>query len=129
MALQYTKEQSTTIKNAYEALAHLCSRTNWTDAGEFKTALRLERRASGDLLSARAMVLKGWLEGYQDPNMPISSLYPLREGYRDAVLLGARHKVERAGTEYNGDLCKELESLAFQVTDIIEQARMATVKG
>ncbi len=123
MALQFTKQQLATIKDAFSELEHLCSRTNWTDMGELKSALKLERKQSDDLQTARAMVLKGWLEGYQNPRMPISVVYALREGYRNAVLLGARHKVERADTEYNKDLCKEAESFALAVDQIIDQAR------
>ncbi len=103
----YTKQEATAINDAWQAIRDLCSCTNWSDGPAWREAEKLERRQVGDSASpvtvaARAMICKAWAEGAANPDRPARNLYWIRPGYLSAFLLGVRHAVEQAGTDYNG---------------------------
>ncbi len=101
----YTKQEATSINDAWRALEYLCTCTNWSDAGALKNALKLEReQASSDepnpSLWAKAMVLKAWREGLDSTDKPLRNVYWIRSGYMGALILGVRHAIERMNSDY-----------------------------
>jgi hypothetical protein len=115
MAL-YTKTECAAINAAWQAVNEVCSRTNWSDRPAWREAEKLEKRqcASDEpqkAISARAMICKGWLQGLEEPETPASKLYWIRPGYRDALLLGVRHAIERRGDDYTGPIVEEAAAL------------------
>jgi hypothetical protein len=127
----YTKEETRAISQAWDALSDLCRRTNWDDLPALQSAYRAERAAAYDsdpepILWARAQVLSAWLKGAADPEQPLSSVYWVRAGFLAAMLLGVRHQIERAGTEYNGALVAELHKLAKAAADAQEARTLRT---
>lgn len=114
--VSFTKAEQKAITAAWRAIRELCSRTNWSDSGQWTDAEKLERRqVSSDcptpVIAARALCCKAWAEGLDDPDIPARKLYWIRPGYREALLLGVRHAVERRGDDYNGPLVEECRKL------------------
>ena len=104
---RFTKSEAAAIDAAWRAVANVCACTNWSDGPAWREAEKLERRQVGDSASpvtvaARAMICKAWAEGAANPDRPARNLYWIRPGYLSAFLLGVRHAVEQAGTDYNG---------------------------
>lgn len=118
----YTTEESRAISRAWSALTELCKRTNWDDLPALKAAYKQERAAAHPnerepILWARAQILSAWLKGANDPEQPLRSIYWIRAGYLAGMLLGVRHQIERADTDYNGELVEEVRELAKQAAD------------
>jgi hypothetical protein len=114
--IEFTKAETATINAAYRSIAYLCSCTNWSDAGQWRDAEKLERKqaSAGEKnigTWARAMIVKGWAEGLDDPDRTARAIYHIRPGYLSAFLLGVRHAVERAGDDYNGPMVAEAREL------------------
>lgn len=114
----FTPTEATAINAAWRAVKRLCECTNWSDAPAWREAERLERKQGagdwrGPLLTtwARAMICKAWLEGLENPDRPARALFFVRAGYLSAFLLGVRHAIERAGTDYNGPMVTEAAEL------------------
>jgi len=101
------KQQTKAINDAWSAIAYLSQTTNWTDNGAWKDALRLERKQGLTTIEAKGNCVKAWLKGATAPDKPASDLYFIREGYLKALLLGVRHKVERAESDYTGPLFQD----------------------
>lgn len=104
------------INRAYFQIKRLCTRTNWTDSGEWREAEKLERKQASSgcdmpVYAARAICAKAWAEGLDNPGIPARKIYWIRPGYRDALLLGVRHAIERRGDDYNGPLVEECRTL------------------
>jgi len=115
---EFSKAETTAINAAWRAINHLCSCTNWSDAGTWREAEKLERKqAPSDepravtSTWARAMICEQWLEGLENPDRPARSFYWIRPGALAAFLLGAGHAMERAGTDYNGPMVEEAREL------------------
>lgn len=111
MKTNYTKAERTAINAAWASIYQLCECTNHSDAPEWNEAERLERRQMDSTTGARAMICKAWLEGLENPDKPAREFYWIRPGYLKAFMLGIRHAVERAGTEYNGPMVEEARQL------------------
>ena len=114
--IEFTKAERAAIDAAYRSIAYLCSCTNWSDAGQWRDAEKLERKqaAAGEKnvgTWARAMIVKGWAEGLDNPDKPARDIFWIRPGYLSAFLLGVRHAVERAGDDYNGPMVAEARDL------------------
>lgn len=107
----FTKVEREAIDHAYRAISGICDRTNWGDAPALRDALKLERRETKDATAAKAMVCKAWFEGANEPHKPASAFHWIREGYLRAFLLGVRHQVERADSEYTGPFVAEAKLL------------------
>ena len=112
----YTKQEAAAINDAWQAIRNICSCTNWSDGPAWREAEKLERRQVGDSASpvtvaARAMICKAWAEGLDNPDRPARELFWIRPGYLGALLLGVRHKVERAGDSYTGPKVAEAREL------------------
>jgi len=113
---EYTKAECTAINAAWQQIKELCTRTNWSDSGEWRDAEKLERQqvpndSAQRAIAARAMIVKAWAEGLDAPETPASKLYWIRPGYRNALLLGVRHAIERRGDDYNGPLVEQCRAL------------------
>lgn len=109
---RFTKSEAAAIDAAWRAVANVCACTNWSDGPAWREAEKLERRQVGDSASpvtvaARAMICKAWAEGAANPDKPARNLYWIRPGYLAAFMLGVRHAVEQAGTDYNGPMVAE----------------------
>ena len=98
------KKQAKAINDAYSAIRYLSQTTNWTDNSAWQEALRLERKQGLATIHAKGNCVKAWVRGATQPDKPASDLYFIREGYLKALLLGVRHKVERADSEYSGSI-------------------------
>jgi hypothetical protein len=113
--MRYTRPEAAAIHAAWQAISHLCECTNWSDAGEWKEAERLERaqfRADDQpTLAARAMACSAWARGLDSPDARAREFYMVRPGYLRAMLLGVRHAVERAGDDYTGPMVAEARTL------------------
>lgn len=121
----YLKPEVVAINAAWQAIAGLCSCTNWSDGAEWREAEKLERRQVADGVTpanaaARAMICKAWAEGLDNPDKPARELFWVRRGYRDAFLLGVRHAVERASTDYNGPQVAKARALCNAAIDANE---------
>lgn len=109
---RFTKSEAAAIDAAWRAVANVCACTNWSDGPAWREAEKLERRQVGDSASpvtvaARAMICKAWAEGAANPDKPARNLYWIRPGYLAAFMLGVRHAVEQAGTDYSGPMVAE----------------------
>ena len=109
---RFTKSEAAAIDAAWRAVANVCACTNWSDGPAWREAEKLERRQVGDSASpvtvaARAMICKAWAEGAANPDKPARNLYWIRPSYLAALMLGVRHAVEQAGTDYNGPMVAE----------------------
>jgi hypothetical protein len=112
----YTKAESAAINAAWQAIREVCTRTNWSDGPQWRDAEKLERKqvsgAGGPVaVAARAMICKAWAEGLDEPEKPLSKIYWIRPGYRDALLLGVRHAIERRGDDYTGPIVETARQL------------------
>jgi hypothetical protein len=130
----YTKPECEAINAAYREIRELCTRTNWSDAGEWRDAERLERQQVSDTaapssVAARAMICKAWAEGLDNPEAPASKLYWIRPGYRNALFLGVRHAIERRGDDYNGPLVEECRALCTAAVAANEAHSCRIVEG
>lgn len=130
----YTKQEAASINDAWRALEYLCSCTNWSDTPALKDALKLEKQqAASDepspLVWARAMVLKAWLKGIDNPNDRARHFYHVRPGYLRAFLLGVGHAVERAGDDYTGPLVTKARDLAAKAVEANEAAFERMLEG
>ena len=92
----FTKAERNAIEQAWLSITRICESTNWSDAPQFREAVRLERKETRDATAAKAMACKAWFEGFGNPDKPARDLYWIRPGYLSAMLLGVRHAVERA---------------------------------
>lgn len=113
---KFTLAESKAINAAWQEIRELCTRTNWTDSGVWREAEKLARKQapSGSQQAgtwARAMICKQWLEGLENPDIAVRKIYWIREGALMAFLLGVRHAVERADTEYNGPMVERAREL------------------
>lgn len=130
----YTKAECAAINAAWSQIRELCTRTNWSDSGEWREAERLERQQVSDSASpasvgARAMICKAWAEGLDGPEVPASKLYWIRPGYRNALFLGVRHAIERRGDDYNGPLLEECRTLCTAAIAANEAHTRRIVEG
>ena len=115
---EFTKAETAAINAAWRSITHLCSCTNWSDAGHWRDAEKLERKQAPTdepravtQTWARAIICKQWLAGLESPETPARSIYYIRPGALRAFLLGVGHAVERAGTDYNGPMVEEAREL------------------
>lgn len=112
----YTKAEAAAINAAWRAIMDLCECTNWSDGAQWKEAEKAERREVADGVApasaaARAMICKAWAEGFDNPGQPARNLYFIRAGYLRALMLGVRHAIERAGTDYCGPMVANARAL------------------
>lgn len=126
----YTKAERAAINAAFGKIAYLCNCTNWSDTPQLREALKLERRETGDTVTARAMVVKAWHEGATNPDTPARAIYYVRPGYQRAFMLGVRHAVERlAGAEYTAAMMREALELAPAAIDANDAHTRRIVEG
>ena len=107
MTIEFTKAERATIDAASRAIAYLSETTNWSDAGAWAEAIKLERRQGLSMTAAKANCAKAWHLGASDPDKPVRDMFHYRPGYLRAYLLGVRHAVERADSDYSGPLFRE----------------------
>jgi len=58
MAIEFTKAERATIDAAARAIAYLSETTNWSDAGAWAEAIKLERRQGLTMTAAKANCAK-----------------------------------------------------------------------
>ena len=92
----FTKAEREAIDKAWRAITYICDTTNWSDAPQFREAVKLERKETKDATAAKAMACKAWHEGFTNPDRPLREVYWIRPGYMSAMMLGVRHAHERA---------------------------------
>ena len=102
MTIEFTKAERAAIDAAARAIAYLSETTNWSDAGAWAEAIKLERRQGLSMTAAKANCTKAWHLGAIDPDKPVRDMFHFRPGYLRAYLLGVRHAVERADSDYTG---------------------------
>lgn len=107
MTIEFTKAERAAIDAAARAIAYLSDTTNWSDAGAWAEAIKLERRQGLSMTAAKANCARAWHLGAVDPDKPVRDMFYFRPGYLRAYLLGVRHAVERADSEYNGPLFRQ----------------------
>ena len=107
MTIEFTKAERAAIDAAARAIAYLSETTNWSDAGAWAEAIKLERRQGLSMTAAKANCAKAWHKGATSPYAPVSDMYLYRPGYLRAYLLGVRHAVERADSDYTGPLFRQ----------------------
>lgn len=129
----YTPSEATAIKAAWLAVTDLCSRTNWNDGPAWREAEKAERRqfygTAQPAIGARASICKAWLEGLEGPDEPARNLYWIRPGYLSALMLGVRHAVEQAGSDYNGPAVMEAAALCREAVAANEAQTRRIVEG
>jgi hypothetical protein len=131
---RYTTAQTAAINAAWRAVKHLCSCTNWSDAGAWREAEKLERRqmapdCDGPATWARAIICKQWLEGLENPETPARHIYYVRPGALQAFLLGVGHAVERLGHHYNGPMVETARELCRAVVEADKAHSRRIVEG
>ena len=102
MTIEFTKAERAAIDAAARAIAYLSETTNWSDAGAWVEAIKLERRQGLSMTAAKANCARAWHLGAIDPDKPVRDMFHFRPGYLRAYLLGVRHAVERADSDYTG---------------------------
>lgn len=113
---RFTNQEVKAINAAWREILELCERTNWSDSGQWRDVERAERKdlpADADMPTtwARAIIVKQWAEGLDNPDRPANKLFWVRPSCLMAFMLGVRHAVERRGDEYNGPLVEECRKL------------------
>lgn len=104
----YSKSEKAAVTAAFEAIEYLCGCTNWSDPARFREAFHAERAEMRGATAAKVMVVKAWHEGASNPDRPIRDIVSIdRAGYLGALMLGARHAVERADSDYTGPLFRK----------------------
>jgi len=134
--IKFTPTEATAINAAWQAVKQLCECTNWSDSGTWREAEKLERQqAPADeprattATWARAMICKQWLEGLESPDTSARDLYGIRPGCLAAFMLGVRHAIERAGTDYNGPMVTEAAELCRAAVAANEAHTRRIVEG
>jgi hypothetical protein len=99
-----TKAERAAITKACDAVAYLASATNWSDAGAWADAVKLERKQGLPGVLAKGKALEAWHKGASNPDARVRDMYHMRPGYLRAYLLGVRHAIDRADHDYNGPM-------------------------
>ena len=102
-----SKPETAAINKAASAIAHLSDSTNWTDGNAWTEAIKLERKQGLPPILAKGKAIEAWHMGASDVNKPVRDMYHMRPGYLAAYLLGVRHAVERADSDYTGPLFRD----------------------
>ena len=106
-----TKAEAAAINDAASAIAYLSQTTNWSDAGAWTDAIKAERKQGLSLIEAKGKCVEQWFAGVTSPAVPACEIYHMRDGLLRARLLGVRHAIERAGSDYTGPLVRKAEAL------------------
>lgn len=131
---KYTSPEIAAINAAWRSIREICTRTNWTDAGQWREAEKLERKqipsdCEHPATWARAIICAQWLEGLENQDRPASKIYWIRPGALSAFLLGVRHAVERMGDDYNGPIVEEARALCRAAIEANESHSRRIVGG
>lgn len=85
---KYTKREREIINAAWDNLLHYASCTDWTAEHMLKNALKSERRETTCITSAKGLLCKSFMEGFEQ-NPTAADLYGVRSGCRSAMIAGA----------------------------------------
>ena len=114
-----TKAEQAAIKAAASAIAYLSQSTNWSDEGAWQNAIKLERKQGLTLTEAQGKCVEQWYKGASNPQAPLADVYDMRPGVLKARLLGVRHAIERADSDYTGPLVREALDLCPAAIDAL----------
>jgi hypothetical protein len=126
---QFTRPERDSIDAAYRAIHYLAGCTNWSDGPALADALKLERRETGDMTAAKAMVCKAWHEEATNPDKPARAFHWVRPGYLRAFLLGVGHAADRVASDYTGPMVAKALDLCPAAIEANEAHTRRIVEG
>jgi len=96
----YTDKERIHIYVAYALLDALSERMMIGDNAQLDHALKGEKESTHNLITAKALVIKAFLEGYKTPEIPLLKVASFRLSYLEALLFGVRVYKSQLVEEY-----------------------------
>lgn len=87
MKVQHSASERRLIEGAFARISNACDRLDMKAARMLEDALRHERRERSSLLSAKALLVESFRDGWK--GVSAASLYSFALGCRSAALIGA----------------------------------------
>lgn len=125
-AMPFTKSETVTVRDAFNAIEYVASVTNWTDSGELKRAYKLKRADSDSQTEAQWSIVKAWHAGATAWIERASiEAYPFgfAEHYQIAWRLGASQARDRLESDYTGPLVRKALDAAPEAIAAGERAQ------